>query len=384
MAQSWDLRHSSAGVLSILFRFANQLLRLRGHSAGMTLKQKIIGAGLAVGRTPGVARLAPSSVRGLGAILMFHHVRPWADDAYSPNRELEITPEFFGDVIQLLRRLGWIVVSLDEAVQRVKAGKSDRPFAALTFDDGYRDNFAWALPVIEREKAPMTLFVASGFMNRSACLWWLDIEEAIRRAAIIDVSPNGHRIAMECATAAQKERTALRLLDILRQSPQDEVDRIANDLAHLYRFDRRERVDSLCLDAKEVAQIATHPLVSIGAHTRTHPMLATVSLERARGEIVAAKAELETLIGKPVRHFAYPIGDARNAGPREFLLAREAGYASALTIRPGMLFAEHAEHLTALPRLSINGRFQSIRDVEFLLSGLPFAMWNRFRRVNAA
>jgi len=70
------------------------------------------------------------------------------------------------------------------------------------------------------------------------------------------------------------------------------------------------------------------------------------------------------------------------AGRREFNLAREAGFACAVTTRPGMIYAEHAAHLWALPRVSVNGLWQSLGDLESLLSGAPLLLWNRGRRVN--
>ena len=69
---------------------------------------------------------------------------------------------------------------------------------------------------------------------------------------------------------------------------------------------------------------------------------------------------------------------------REFELARELGFESAVTTRPGVLFPEHREHVCALPRLSINGRHENLSTVEILLSGAPFALVNRGRKVRAA
>jgi peptidoglycan/xylan/chitin deacetylase (PgdA/CDA1 family) len=65
-------------------------------------------------------------------------------------------------------------------------------------------------------------------------------------------------------------------------------------------------------------------------------------------------------------------------------MAGELGFATAVTTRPGVLFAEHRDHLQALPRISVNGEFQRLRYLEVLLSGAPTALMNRFRRVSAA
>jgi peptidoglycan/xylan/chitin deacetylase (PgdA/CDA1 family) len=85
-----------------------------------------------------------------------------------------------------------------------------------------------------------------------------------------------------------------------------------------------------------------------------------------------------------VVHFAYPYGDRLAAGPREFALAKAAGFKTAVTTRPGMLFPENAEYPTALPRVSLNGNYQDERILPVLTSGVATAMWNGFRRVNAA
>jgi peptidoglycan/xylan/chitin deacetylase (PgdA/CDA1 family) len=95
-------------------------------------------------------------------------------------------------------------------------------------------------------------------------------------------------------------------------------------------------------------------------------------------------AVIEAALGTRPRHLSYPVGDKTSAGPREFALARELGFATAVTTRPGMLFPEHRAHLTALPRISLNGEFQSPRYVRVLVSGAATALWNGFRRVDAA
>ena len=97
-----------------------------------------------------------------------------------------------------------------------------------------------------------------------------------------------------------------------------------------------------------------------------------------------SRARIESALQRPIVHLAYPYGDRGAAGQREFALARAAGYKTAVTTRPGMIFPESADHLTALPRVSLNGNYQDARILPVLTSGAATAMWNGFRRVDAA
>ncbi len=74
-----------------------------------------------------------------------------------------------------------------------------------------------------------------------------------------------------------------------------------------------------------------------------------------RSEIAISRAVLEAALGKRSQHLAYPVGDVTSAGPREFRIAAELGFKTAVTTRPGVLFKAHRDHLTALPSFSVNG-----------------------------
>jgi peptidoglycan/xylan/chitin deacetylase (PgdA/CDA1 family) len=116
----------------------------------------------------------------------------------------------------------------------------------------------------------------------------------------------------------------------------------------------------------------------------SHPILTQLDDESAFAEISGSGEAVAAKLGRPVDHFAYPVGQPYAAGPREFAMAREAGFRTAVTTRAGVLFADHANHLTALPRISVNGAFQSLHYIDVLLSGAPTALKNGFRRVDAA
>ena len=136
------------------------------------------------------------------------------------------------------------------------------------------------------------------------------------------------------------------------------------------------------MDWQELATLAADPLVTIGAHTVNHPILTKVDDKAVRAELENSRAVIEAALGVRPPHLAYPVGDRTAAGPREFQIAAELGFKTAVTTRPGVIFPQHAEHLTALPRISLNGNFQQPRYAKVLISGAATALWNGFRPVN--
>jgi peptidoglycan/xylan/chitin deacetylase (PgdA/CDA1 family) len=332
----------------------------------------------------GADRWASGLGRGLGAILMLHHVRPDAGRGFAPNGILEITPEFLDRALDLVGQLGFDIVSLDEAIARTLSGQSERFFVALTFDDGYRDNIEHAWPVMARHGAPWTLFVTPGFADRTAPLWWLVLEEAIRRLDRIEASWGHQTFSGRTVTDAEKQLAFDQLYSRLRPGREADLRAVVARLGDAAGVDAAAMTQALCLDWAQLKALAGAPGVTIGAHTMTHPMLAKHDAAFAREEIAASRARLEQELGVPVRHLAYPVGDPGSAGPREFAIAAELGFASAVTTRPGHVFAMHQRHLHALPRVSLNGMHQNETALKALLSGLPFLALNRGRRVNVS
>jgi peptidoglycan/xylan/chitin deacetylase (PgdA/CDA1 family) len=326
----------------------------------------------------GASRLAAPWTRGAGAILMFHHVRPYVPRDFEPNRILEITPDFLDKVLGQVRRRGYEIIPLGKTPDRLRNPRGR--FVILTFDDGYRDNLVHALPVLERHGAPFTIFVTTGFADRTARLWWSDIEEALDLLPEVEI--DGDVLPLD--DPRQKLQVFDRIAALIRRQPWSRSAALISAIAAEARVDAAERVDRYCLDWTEIRALDTHPLCTIAAHSVSHPLLALMEQADAQREITQSKARLEAALGRPVQHFAYPVGDPAAAGRREFYSAAEAGFATAVTTRPGVLFQGHAAHPHALPRLSVNGLYQSIRDFDVLLSGTAFALFNKGRRVNVA
>lgn len=337
------------------------------------------GAFAALDRS-GANRALGSRARGLGLLLTLHHVRPFHRRTFAPNRLLEVEPAFLHRTLSRASELGFEFVTLDEAVRRVRAGRSDRPFLHVTFDDGYRDVRDDALPILRRHGAPATLYVASAFADGEAEIWWLALEEALWRATRIFIDLGRGEAALACATTAQKYEAWSTIYWALRAGPEQRLRAEATRLATEQGVDVSSFARELCLGWDELKDVAADPLIEIGAHTVTHPMLAKHPEAVARGEMADSRAAIARRLGVEPRHFAYPVGDRSAAGPRDYALAEELGFATAVTTRPGHLTGAHAGSLWALPRVSLNGHFQTVEAVDALLSGAPFAVMDLARK----
>jgi peptidoglycan/xylan/chitin deacetylase (PgdA/CDA1 family) len=347
-------------------------------------RNSVIRAGLEVLYFSGAHVVLRPIFAGVGAIFMLHHVRPHRDGEFRPNRHLEVTPDFLRAMLSHLRSRGVDIVGMDELHQRLVDREFSRRFACFTLDDGYRDNRDFALPLMREFDAPLTLYVTGDFAEGSGLLWWVALEMAVARASAIEVVIGGVPTRLDTATAAGKQAAFDRLHDWLRGLAEPDLRREVAELCGRHGVDEASICRDLCLSWDELQAVARDPLVTIGAHSITHCNLARQTEETASREIGGGRTRIEDVLQRPVRHLAYPYGDRAAAGMREFALARTAGYQTAVTTRPGMVFAESAGHLTALPRVSLNGNYQDARILPVLTSGAATAMWNGFRRVDAA
>lgn len=349
------------------------------------MKSTIIRTGLEALYFSGAHLLMRPFTAGVGSILMLHHVRPPRADAFQPNRLLEVTPAFLDETVEWLRAQDIDIIPLDEMYRRLKVGDFDRRFVCITLDDGYRDNKEFAYPIFKRHGAPFCVYVPTSFPERAGKLWWLALEYVIARNDTVTLQLDGREQTLACATAHEKDETYHRIYWALRDfADEADIHAVVDDLAARYGIDMAPVRDQLCMTWDEIRTLAADPLVTIGAHTVNHVMLAKTDEATARAELKTGREALEARLGRPVRHLAYPYGGRDIVRPREFGLAAELGYQTAVTTRPGVLFPEHSDQLMALPRLSLNGQYQEKRHLKVLVSGAATALANGFRRVDAA
>ena len=350
------------------------------------MNKAIIRTGLETLYFSGMHHFMRPLVGGVGSILTMHHVRPRRPDAFQPNRLLEITPNFLEGLLKRLARARVDVISLDEMHQRFISEDFKRRFVCITFDDGYKDVKEYAYPLLRKYKLPFAMYIPTSFPDRLGEMWWLALEAVIAQNSRIGMVINGKDQFFECGSVAEKRELYDAVYGYIRSmKTEDELRKFVRDLCATYRVDIAAFCRDLCMDWQELGEMAEDPLVTIGAHTVNHVMLKKIASDDAtRAEMEMSRSVLEAALGKRPQHLAYPVGDPTSAGPREFRIAAELGFKTATTTRPGVLFKVHREHLTALPRISVNGEFQQQRYMKVLMSGAGTALLNRFRRVNAA
>ncbi|MGH6761442.1 MAG: polysaccharide deacetylase family protein [Phyllobacterium sp.] len=328
----------------------------------------------------GAASLAGYALGGLGSILMLHHVRPSPSSPLGVNAHLTVTPDFLDQIISALKQDGIDLISMDELVERLSTGRtSARRFATFTLDDGYRDNLQHAWPVFKKHDVPFTIYIAPGLIDGSAILWWEILEQVV--SAALSMTVPGHGI-MRCASIEEKQHVYGLLLAYLTSevAEQDQFS-VVRSMAERHGVDWAAFGPENLLNWAEIRQLASEPLCTIGSHGINHYALKRLPEIKAVEELRGAVDLIEFHTGKRPAHLAYPYGYETAVGERDVELASRVGLSSAVTTRHGTIQRAHRNHIHALPRISLNGRFQDITYPRVMMTGFTTLLANRGRRV---
>jgi peptidoglycan/xylan/chitin deacetylase (PgdA/CDA1 family) len=274
------------------------------------------------------------------AVLIYHRVlpvpdplRPWDVDHTRFNRQMRLLKDRFN------------VLPLHEGVQRLREGTLPPLAVSITFDDGYRDNHAQALPILARHDLPATFFIATGYLD-GGCMWNDRVIEAVRREDdVLDLEEAGlgcHAVK----SLAEKLRAIESLLPKLKYLPFAVRDDISRRLAK--KAGVTDTADIMMSSGQVRALRAAG--MAIGAHTARHPILANQTLAEARQDIEESKRFLEDLLQEPVEAFAYPNGrPGKDYQPEHIEFLKQAGFRYAVSTAWGI--ADREADSFQLPRL---------------------------------
>ncbi|MCO5072465.1 MAG: polysaccharide deacetylase family protein [Rhizobiaceae bacterium] len=324
-----------------------------------------------------IAPLARHFLGGIGFIIKFDSVGKFAESPRFSDRRSTIEPSFLDALIADTKAAGYDFISMDEVCTRLAAGGEPRKFAAITTDHAYRATFDAALPVLEKHEAPFTLYIAPSLINGNVDLWQIVIDEILSTRDMLHVPTEAGKVTLDCSDNARRGEAKRWLRRFLTTEIREEDRRqVVRDLATSVGVDPGSLSRELLMGWEEIRQLSAHPLGTIGCNTLNRYNLARLSDEIALREIMDCVAALEIEIGRSPRHMAYPDDFSGAVGNREIELAKQAGYASAVTSRRGVIISAHADHMHALPRIWLDGRYQRLAYWRAVLSGLTTPLAN--------
>ncbi len=307
-------------------------------------------------------------MRATAAILMYHRVAEARLDPWG----LCVRPQHFAEHLEVLQKNAY-PISLQNLLGGLANGDVPARAVVVTFDDGYADNMFNAKPLLERYAMPATIFVSSGHIGQDREFMPDELEGLLMRPGelpgqlVLSMNGKGYQWELgaaalysdaeyrtDCACPAGATPSSARfkfyssLLDRLasltvnQQRTALEEIRAWSGSAKEYRSDRRP------LTAEELRSLAASGLVEVGAHTVTHALLPAHSADYQMNEIRSGKKDLEEIISRPVKSFAYPFGVYDR---KTVKLVREAGFSSACTTSAEMVNLK--SRCYELPRMTV-------------------------------
>lgn len=301
-------------------------------------------------------------------ILTYHRICELPADPWA----MCVTPSNFSDQLSVLRRHADLI-RLDTLVEHHRRGRIPDRAVAITFDDGYCDNHTHAAPLLSRFDAPATIFITSGQIGAEEEFWWDELERSLldpeRLPDHLILQINGEARQWQLGAAAVYSAEDRRqdqgvkawlaepggrlhfyyqIWDTLRRLPQDDRREQQCVIADWARADPAPRPGHYALDGDQLRALAANELIDIGAHSVSHLFLPAYSSDRQYAEIADGKRQLEDLLGRTVRSFAYPHGE-HSAQTRQLVADAGFDYACAL----GEQAVSKDSDVLSLPRCSV-------------------------------
>jgi peptidoglycan/xylan/chitin deacetylase (PgdA/CDA1 family) len=273
---------------------------------------------------------------------MYHRVAECGTDPW----RLCVSRRNFADHLEVLRRCT-TVVRLQDLPERLRRGTTRRPFAVITFDDGYADNLIQALPALSDAGLPATVFIATGWIGRERSFWWDELTAIIFSADRVPDSIETRfgeaqfswqepgATAMGAPKSGARSTLHRQLWTALRRLTEADRDKA---LLWLRGWAGQQAVHEPLarpMTAAEVAELQRSGLVEIGAHARTHRPLTGLSIDERWHEIDGSRQDCGRLAGVTPQSFAYPHGDLDD---RTAALVARAGFSVAVVAQPGLVW----------------------------------------------
>jgi peptidoglycan/xylan/chitin deacetylase (PgdA/CDA1 family) len=304
----------------------------------------------------GIAAVARACLAGRAVILRYHSVSTAADGTHlCLDPGLAVSPEHFDRQCAYLGE-HYRVISLDEMVTRLQAGQPlPAKAVALTFDDGYLDNYTQALPILQRHGMNATFYVSTGCIDNRMVLWTGRLRYAVFTSTVPVLEthkPIALRLPLE--TDADRRAAFTQLIITMKNVPTRDRLALLDEVCERAGVTDLTALGSIMMTWEQVREMHRAGM-TFGAHTVTHPNLPNATPEEARREIFTSRDDLEAQLGERVRHFSYPNGrGSAHLTDAVKSLVRDAGFDSSTTSVTGSVVP--GDDLLALKRIGIYNR----------------------------
>ena len=224
------------------------------------------------------------------------------------------------------------ILSLRDVITKLESG-TELPCGSvvITFDDGYRDNFTCAYPILKRLDIPFTVFITTNFINNQKVPWWLRLEDFLDsyRGKLVVSGDSAERTydlsgLIERYRLYRHARSAI--LSMTLEEREDFLEHLETKAGVTRNLENRR-----FMSWEEVRLLAADPLVEIGSHTISHPVVANLCNGELHDEIAGSKQFIENKLGLPIVSFSYPYGQRTHYSQDTIAELRESGYSCAVT-----------------------------------------------------
>jgi len=282
-----------------------------------------------------VERFYRSSAHGGGRlsrrfqILGYHKISPDPHPFFAP-----VSPALFESQMQFFKSC-YRVMRLEELIKRSRRGDLPDRAVAITFDDGYRDNYEFAFPILKKYQLPATIFVATGAIGTGNPIWHDRVFDAFRFATVRRArlrNPELPELNLESEDARQRSLEGV--LIHAKSLYGDARQRLIDDIEVRLKPNLPSNIEQRMLTWDHIRQMHKAG-IDFGSHTVSHTILSRIPREEKVKEIRESKRQLSEQLGAPVASFAYPNGKAADYDAEAKSVLQECGYSYAVTCRSG-------------------------------------------------
>lgn len=276
-------------------------------------------------------------------VLLYHRVCEMKNDIWN----IAVTPDEFEKQMLYIKN-NYKILKFEDDWSNVK----DKA-VVITFDDGYLDNYLYAVPILKKYNIPATIFVSTDNIGTNNEFWWDELEsifldnDRLPDSLIYEGREYSLKTVEEKKSCCRSFR--LSMMDMNADSRQKQIERLRKSIS----VSNKQRIEYRTMNEEELCEISNIGCITIGAHTKSHCRLSSLDELGMHDEIMGSKIRLENILGKKVTTFSYPFGNDKDYTDATIREVEKCGFEKAAAVKGGLYLS--GENRYEIPRNNIPG-----------------------------